>query len=674
MTVNGITINNISVCESSSMSILQLCEKNNIIVPRFCYHERLSIAGNCRMCLVEIEKFPKLVVSCATPIQNNLVIFTESPIVKRAREGILEFLLLNHPLDCPICDQSGECDLQDQSNVFGSDRGRFYENKRASQDKDCSPLIKTIMTRCIHCTRCVRFSNEVLGVPYLGTTGRGNALEISFYVDRFLKSEFSGNLIDLCPVGALTAKPYAFIGKAWELQSIESIDTLDAIGSNIRIDTRSYEILRVLPKLNEEINEEWISDKTRFAFDSLKRQRFYNPLLKIDDRFQIISWKKSLNVIATRFKKSRTKKFIGALGNQSDLESTLILKDLVKQSGGYFISSNSKSQTHFNNFDIASFYKFNSGINRIESCDVCLLIGVNPRIDGAILNLHLRKRYLNKPLVIGYFGSKLNLTFPVVHLGCSNISLLQLLEGKHMFSKVLCKSKAPLIIFGKSLYNAFDSFFVDQIYYMFSHHFFKHSKNWFGVALLSTEASNLNKCEVGIKEYAIVQNEDEVFLGLGEVEIKKVGGDEFLVSLSAQGCSNSSNFDLILPSCAYTEKKSFFFNTVGQLQQTNLAIMPPGEARTDFKILLAIKESVFGYNLCNKADYFIKRLRNFHPLLINCNTLAFFRFLHLQKIMIVDVSFLPSTLYNNFYQTNTITSISPIMAKCSSQLLDKSCF
>lgn len=296
-----ITIDNNLINLNSNMSILQACESINILIPRFCYHERLSVAGNCRMCLIEINKAPKLVASCATPIMPNMVIYTNSLAVKKAREGIIEFLLVNHPLDCAICDQGGECDLQDQTMVFGSDRSRFQEYKRTNEDIDCGPLIKGIMSRCIHCTRCVRFANEVIGITDLGTSGRGNNLAINFYINKLFKSEFSGNLIDLCPVGALTAKPYTFITRPWELKSIESIDTLDSIGSNIRIDIRGYEIMRILPRLNEKINEEWISDKTRFAFDGLRRQRLYEPMLKKDNEFKVISWKESLTQITNQF-------------------------------------------------------------------------------------------------------------------------------------------------------------------------------------------------------------------------------------------------------------------------------------------------------------------------------------------------------------------------------------
>lgn len=669
-----VTINNKQIVVNSQMSILQICEKNQIIVPRFCYHERLSIAGNCRMCLVEIEKSPKLVVSCATPIQNGLRIFTDSPIVKKAREGILEFLLLNHPLDCPICDQSGECDLQDQSNIFGSDRGRFQENKRATQDKECSPLIKTIMTRCIHCTRCVRFSNEVLGIPYLGTSGRGNNLEISFYVDRFFKSEFSGNLIDLCPVGALTAKPYAFIGKSWELQSVESIDTLDAIGCNIKIDTRSYEIIRILPKFNEKINEEWISDKTRFAFDSLKRQRFYNPLIKLNGRFEISSWKSVLTLIKKQYSASNSKRLVGILGDQTDLETTLASKNLVKQSNGFFMSNNVNFKTHSNNFDLTSFYKFNTTLSNIEFCDVCLLLGTNPRIDGALLNLHLRKRYLNKPLIVGYIGSKINLTFPTIHLGCSNFAIVQILEGNHFFSKLLLHNKKPLIILGKSLYNSLDSFFIDQIRFIFVKNIFKKTI-WFGLNILNTEASNYNKCEVGVIEKCKVKKSDDIFLLIGGAEFKKTKSKEFVIYIGTHGNHFASNSDVILPTCCYTEKKSNFINCEGQIQQTNIATLAPGESREDYKILQAIEESLFqiNYNLGRKKSV-SNLLNNFIPL-SNCyKNVSVFYFLHYSFVCNFVITFLPSSLYNNFYVTNYISKVSPIMAKCSSKLLNKRCF
>lgn len=676
-----ININNKQITVGSQMSILQLCEKNDIIIPRFCYHERLSIAGNCRMCLVEIEKFPKLVASCATPIQNGLRIFTNSSIVKKAREGILEFLLLNHPLDCPICDQSGECDLQDQSNIFGSDKGRFQENKRATQDKECSPLIKTIMTRCIHCTRCVRFSNEILGIPYLGTSGRGNNLEISFYVDRFFKSEFSGNLIDLCPVGALTAKPYAFIGKSWELQSVESIDTLDATGCNIKIDTRSYEIIRILPKLNERINEEWISDKSRFAFDSLKRQRFYHPLVKLNKRFEISSWKNVLTIIKQKYLSSNFQRFIGVLGNQTDLETTVISKSIIRRSCGFYIFNDLNIRTHNNDYDLTNHYKFNTTFRNIENCDVCLFLGVNPRIDGAILNLHLRKRYLNKPFIVAYVGSKINLTFPILHLGCSSFTIAQIVEGNHYFSKLISRSKNPLIIFGKSFYNSLNSFLIDQIRSIFV----KNVKNilvkkndshvWFGFNLLSTEASNYNKCEVGIHEKLNVQKNDDIFLIIGESKFKKTKTSELAVYIGTHGNFFASNSDIILPSCSYVEKKSTFINCEGQIQQTNVATLPPGESREDSNILQAIQEYVFlRSNVFHVKEYVFSLLNNFIPISNSYKKITAFYFLYYSCVSNFTITFLPSSIYNNFYITNKITEFSPTMAKCSTKLLNKSCF
>ena len=331
MTVN-VFVNDLEISVDPRISVLQACEIAGFDVPRFCYHERLSVAGNCRMCLVEVEKAPKLAASCAMPLMPGMRIKTNSPAVRKAREGVLEFLLINHPLDCPICDQGGECDLQDQAMVYGSDRGRFREYKRAVEDKNCGPLVKTIMTRCIHCTRCVRFANEVAGIADLGTSGRGSQIEIGTYIEKLFKSEFSGNVIDLCPVGALTSKPYAFSARPWELKSFESIDTLDAVCSNIRIDTRGYEIMRVLPSLNEELNEEWLNDKSRFSFDGLKRQRLCDPLLKKDGKFISISWLEAFNIIVTKLKEANNE-VSGIIGSQCDVESALMFKKLLSLFG-----------------------------------------------------------------------------------------------------------------------------------------------------------------------------------------------------------------------------------------------------------------------------------------------------------------------------------------------------
>jgi NADH dehydrogenase (ubiquinone) Fe-S protein 1 len=452
-------VNDIEVLVKKGSTALQACEATGIEIPRFCYHERLSIAGNCRMCLVEIEKTPKPVASCAMPLMEGMKIYTDTPLVKKAREAVLEFLLLNHPLDCPICDQGGECDLQDQALVFGSDRSRFYETKRSVEDKECGPLVKTIMTRCIHCTRCVRFSTEIAGVEDLGTTGRGEDTEIGTYVGKTLESELSGNVIDLCPVGALTSKPYAFTSRPWEIKSANSIDTSDGLGSNTRVDLRGTEILRVLPRFNEEINEEWISDKTRFMFDGFKKQRLTNihtswyhyclNIIKHHTLSYLADWEYTIKTIRRLLKRIDPSRISVKVGGSTNLETQVILKDLLNKLGVTNITYEGISKV--GNPDFSIDYSFNSTLSDIENgVDACLIINANPRFEASMLNTRLRKQYLKGGLEVAYVGPKMDLTFPSSHIGLGSSALYNFAEGKHSFCKNLIKAQNPLIILGEN--------------------------------------------------------------------------------------------------------------------------------------------------------------------------------------------------------------------------------
>src|SRR6202140_2247200 len=381
---------------------LQACQQAGIEIPHFCYHERLSIAGNCRMCLVEVEKSPKPVASCAMPVADGNVILTQSEKATKARHGVMEMLLINHPLDCPICDQGGECDLQDQAMAYGFDRGRFEENKRAVRDKDFGPLVKTEMNRCIHCTRCIRFLTEIAGVEELGAAGRGENMEVGTYIERALTSELSANIIDLCPVGALTSKPYAFVARPWELSKTESVDVLDAVGSNIRVDSRGPQVLRVLPRLNEAINEEWISDKTRFAVDGLARKRLDRPYIRRDGRLVEAEWSEAFAFIATRLKGVPGGKIAAIAGDLVDCEAMLALKDLMAALGSPHIDCRQDGAAL--DPSCRAGYLFNTSIAGIEQADACVLIGTDPRAEAAILNARLRKRWMQGAFRIGAFG------------------------------------------------------------------------------------------------------------------------------------------------------------------------------------------------------------------------------------------------------------------------------
>src|SRR5882672_2984822 len=428
-------------------TILQACQQAGVEIPHFCYHERLMIAGNCRMCLVEVERSPKPVASCAMPVVDGNVIHTQSEKAKKARNGVMEMLLINHPLDCPICDQGGECDLQDQAMAYGFDRGRFEENKRAVPEKDFGPLVATSMTRCIHCTRCIRFLTDVAGVPDLGATGRGEHMEITTYVEKALGSELSANIVDLCPVGALTSKPYAYVARPWELHKTESVDVLDAVGSNIRVDARGAQILRVLPRLHEEINEEWISDKTRFAVDGLVRRRLDRPLIRRGGRLVEADWREAIDVVADRLKNVPGERVAAIAGDLCDAESMFALKELL---GGLGATSLDCRQDGAKiGGGARAGYLFNSGIAGIEDADVVLLIGTNPRREAAIVSARLRKRFLHGGMRIGAIGPALDLTVPVEMLGEGGDVLSALAAGNHPWAEILRGAKAPMVIVGQ---------------------------------------------------------------------------------------------------------------------------------------------------------------------------------------------------------------------------------
>ena len=411
--------------------------------------------------ILEVEKSPKPVASCAMPVVPGMKVKTDSPVVRKAREGVMEFLLANHPLDCPICDQGGECDLQDQSVRYGSDRSRFseYVGKRAVEDKDFGPLVKTSMNRCIHCTRCVRFANEVAGVADLGTSGRGNDMQIGTYIEKTIDSEMSGNIIDLCPVGALTSKPYAFTSRPWELRKTESIDVLDGIGSNIRVDTRGLEVMRILPRLNDDINEEWISDKTRFAYDGLKRQRLATPLVRQGDEFVPTTWENALRLIGSKLAPLRSNEVVGVAGQLADAESLIALKDLLNRcnSENLFLDASNPFKLPTGFSDFRSNYTLNSTINGVEEADVLLIIGSNPRHEGAILNARIRKAYLGNNLDVGLIGTPVTLTYDYDHIGTNISSLHSLLEDKHPFMQRLVSAKKPMIIVGSSVLERSDN-------------------------------------------------------------------------------------------------------------------------------------------------------------------------------------------------------------------------
>jgi NADH-quinone oxidoreductase chain G len=498
-------INNKLVLVPNNTSVLEACETIGVQVPRFCYHERLNVAGNCRMCLVEIQNAPKPVASCAWPVSPEMRVFTDTPLVQKARESVLEFLLVNHPLDCPICDQGGECDLQEQTLAFGADRSRFFYEKRGVEDKNCGPLVKTIMTRCIHCTRCVRFFQNVVGKEDLGTTARGKETEIGTYIGKSLNSELSGNVIDLCPVGALTSKPYAFSARPWEIKGIETIDVSDSVGSNIKVNFKETEILRVLPILNDTLNEEWISDKTRFSFDGLKNQRLGKPLLKVVKDWMPTTWESSLEIfnknINTFFdnnelpkRTSRNSSALVVCGNQTDLETSKSLYAFVSNLNVPALVENEIVLDS----NLLGSSKFSTTFTDILSSDLCLLVGTNPRFEASLLNVRLKKRMTRGLFTVGTLGLTEDLTYKNENLGVASENLIAILEGKHPFCQKLAKANKPVIILGESVLKRKDGLVIQQMIQNMSKNVNIINEEWVGMNFLPTTANSVNNSYLGL--------------------------------------------------------------------------------------------------------------------------------------------------------------------------------
>jgi NADH-quinone oxidoreductase subunit G len=596
-----LTVNGVQVEVPAGATVLQACEAAGFEIPRFCYHERLSIAGNCRMCLVEQEKAPKPIASCAMPAGDNMVIRTDTPLVRKARKGVMEFLLINHPLDCPICDQGGECDLQDQAMAYGFDRSRYHENKRAVPDKDLGPLVKTSMNRCIHCTRCVRFASEVAGVEELGAVFRGEHMEISTYVEKTLSSELSANIVDLCPVGALTSKPYAFVARPWELRKTESVDVMDAVGSNIRVDSRGGEALRVLPRVNEAVNEEWISDKTRFAVDGLKRQRLDRPYLRgADGKLAPATWDQALAAVAARLGAVPGQRIAAIAGDQVDCEALTALKDLMTALGSPHLDCRQDGAK----LDPAApvSWRFNSTIAGIDSCDALLLVGTNPRWEAPIVNARIRKRWLANRLPVGVIGPQHDLTYRSDYLGAGPQTLADLVEGRIAFAETLRAAKAPMIVLGQGALARDDGAQVLALARRAAEVLGVVKDGWNGFNVLHVAAGRVGGLELGFVPGPGGRDVAGILDGCGRGEIDVVWlqaadeidttrlGKAFVVYQGHHGDRGAHRADAILPGAAYTEKNATYVNTEGRAQQARLAVFPPGEAREDWKILRALSE------------------------------------------------------------------------------------
>ncbi|XP_066432180.1 NADH-ubiquinone oxidoreductase 75 kDa subunit, mitochondrial [Eleutherodactylus coqui] len=663
-------------------TVLQACEKVGIQIPRFCYHDRLSVAGNCRMCLVEIEKAPKPVAACAMPVMKGWNILTNSEKSRKAREGVMEFLLANHPLDCPICDQGGECDLQDQSMMFGSDRSRFTEGKRAVEDKNIGPLVKTIMTRCIQCTRCIRFASEIAGVDDLGTTGRGNEMQVGTYVEKMFMSELSGNIIDLCPVGALTSKPYAFTARPWETRKTESIDVLDALGSNIVVSTRGGEVMRILPKMHEDINEEWISDKTRFAYDGLKRQRLTQPMIKDENGYLVqASWEDVLTKAAGVLQAVPGKDIAAIAGGLVDAEALVALKDLLNRLNSDTLCTEEVFPNSGAGTDLRSNYLLNSRIAGTEEADVLLLIGTNPRYEAPLFNARIRKSWLHNDLQVAVVGSPVDLTYTYDHLGDSPQIIKDIASGKHAFSKVLGQAKKPMIVVGSGALQRKDGAAIHAAVSTLAQNARISSgvpENWKVLNILHRVASQVAALDVGYKPGvdAIRKNPPKVLFLLGAdagcITRQDLPKDCFVIYQGHHGDLGAPMADVIFPGSAYTEKSATYVNTEGRAQQTLVAVSPPGMAREDWKIIRALSE-VAGVTLpYDTIDAVRNRLHEVSPNLVRYDDVEeanyFKQSAELSQLanqqLLADPLVAPQLSIKDFYMTDPITRASQTMAKC----------
>ena len=602
------------------LTVLQACEQAGVEIPRFCYHEKLSIAGNCRMCLVEIEKSPKPIASCAMPAVDGMNIKTNTSLVEKARKGVMEFLLANHPLDCPVCDQGGECDLQDQSMFYGLDLSRYSENKRVVKEKYMGPLIKTQMTRCIHCTRCIRFATEVAGIDEIGAIGRGEDMEITTYLEKAMESELSANVIDLCPVGALTSNPYAFEARPWELKKTESIDVMDAVGSNIRVDTYGWEVKRVLPKINEDINEEWISDKTRYACDGLLKQRLDKPYVRKNGKLEECNWLDVFQIIINKIKNTKPSQIAGFVGDLVDLESMYIFKEFFNKS---LNSTNLefRNKKRYLNPNERMNYLFNSTINGIEEADLILMIGTNPRHEATILNARIRKSYVKNKIKIYSIGEAGELTYPYEIIGHDTSVIKDIIEESHDISLKIKNSKKPLIIIGESVLNSNAGEYIFESIKNFLIQSNKINYEWNSFNILNQKASNVGAIDLGLYKISKKDNYEVLnklnnhdfkliyLLGADELEFNKK--DEFIIYQGSHGDKGASIADVILPSAAYTEKNGFYVNLEGRIQKAFKASYPPGESKEDWEIINNISQSLSKHlDITNKFDLEKKLIRS----------------------------------------------------------------
>jgi NADH-quinone oxidoreductase subunit G len=666
------------------ITLLQACEQAGVEIPRFCYHERLSIAGNCRMCLVEVVGMPKPQASCALGV-NDLPpnrdgspkqINTRSPMVQKAREGVMEFLLINHPLDCPICDQGGECDLQDQAIAFGRGGSRYSEAKRAVEEKFLGPLIKTVMTRCIHCTRCVRFMTEVAGVEELGAISRGEDMEITTYLQKGLVSEMSANVVDLCPVGALTHRPWAHQARSWEYLKTETIDAMDAIGCAIRVDARGREVMRILPRVNDDVNEEWISDKTRHVVDGLRTQRLDRPYVRDGGRLRPASWDEAFGLIADRFAKADAARIGAIAGDLAGAEEMFALKQLLARLGSTSLDCRQDGARLDPALGRAS-YLFNSRIEGIDHADAILLVGAEPRLEAAVLNARIRRRWRQGGLSVAAVGARGDLNYAVDWLGNSTAVLRDLADGKHAFAKVLADAKAPMVIVGSAALRRPDGAAVLAAAARIAETAMAGKdagRNAFNV--LHGAASRVGGLDLGFVPEAggrdvagMLKGDMQIvyLLGADEIDMKRLG-DAFVIYQGTHGDAGAHRADVILPGATYTEKSVTYVNTEGRVQMTQKAVFPPGEAKEDWAIVRALSARL---NMALPYDSLAALragLYRSHPLLARIDQLEPSSAEDLAALRGVGGAmsaepFAPAV--GDFYMSNPIARASAIMAELS---------
>ncbi|WP_159713119.1 NADH-quinone oxidoreductase subunit NuoG [Geminicoccus flavidas] len=669
-----LTVDGVEVEVPVGSTVLQACEAAGREIPIFCFHPRLNIAGSCRMCLVEMEKSPKPVASCAMPAADGMVIKTDTPLVHKARRGVLEFLLINHPLDCPICDQGGECDLQDITLFYGPDHSRYTENKRPVVDKYLGPLVSTHMTRCIHCTRCIRFLDEVAGVEELGAVQRGEHMEITNWIEASLTSELQGNIIDLCPVGALNSKPYEYKARTWELRKTESIDVSDAVGSNIRVDARGNEVMRIVPRLHEGINEEWLSDKGRFLYDGLKKRRLDRPMVRRDGQLQPADWRAALDAVATRLKGTAPERIGFVIGDLVDAETMVLVKELVARLGTPNIDCRQDGSRL--GYGPRASWLFNSTIEGIERADALLLVGTNPRHEAAVLNARIRKRTRQIPMPVGRIGAAgVDLTYEVQDLGAGVQTLSDLLAGEIGFAKELRAAQNPMVILGSGATARADGLAVLDLVSRLAEEFGAITEHWNGFNVLHHAASRVAGLDLGLVPGQggldvagmLAGGVDVLFLiGADELDLSGLSPDVQVIYQGHHGDRSAPRADVILPGAAWTEKHGTYVNTEGRPQRAKLAVMPPGEAREDWKILRALSDVLDLTVPLDTLGAVRARLAELVPVLATPDVIvpaAWERAAGPGELAFDRAPFVSPVA--EYYQTNAIARASGVMAECT---------